>query len=198
MTKFYICPESGSDENDGTEEKPLGTLFQASYHPPTSRRGGAGAHPHGLRPLRAMVLSKNTGEFLVRTVKEDGTRTWEPAAKAAIKKNLKKYEAELKKAEKAAGRAKEQEAASQTALEEAKKITFKLDESLPPATLVKIRDCVKYRGQRIRVKAWVHRLRRQEPNKEKLAQPLFSSASSNFMQFEMTLLSFMKSVLHQH
>ncbi|EYC00740.1 hypothetical protein Y032_0113g380 [Ancylostoma ceylanicum] len=137
MTKFYICPESGSDENDGTEEKPLGTLFQA------------------------MVLSKNSGEFLVRTIKEDGTRTWEPAAKAAIKKNLKKYEAELKKAEKAAGRAKEQEAATQTALEEAKKITFTLDESLPPATLVKIRDCVKFRGQRIRVKAWVHRLRRQ-------------------------------------
>lgn len=37
-----------------------------------------------------MVLSKNTGEFLVRTVKEDGTKAWEPAAKAAIKKNLKK------------------------------------------------------------------------------------------------------------
>ncbi|EPB70970.1 nucleic acid-binding domain protein [Ancylostoma ceylanicum] len=75
--------------------------------------------------------------------------------------SLFRYEAELKKAEKAAGRAKEQEAATQTALEEAKKITFTLDESLPPATLVKIRDCVKFRGQRIRVKAWVHRLRRQ-------------------------------------
>ncbi|KHJ87640.1 nucleic acid-binding domain protein [Oesophagostomum dentatum] len=108
-----------------------------------------------------MVLSKNSGEFLIRTVKEDGTKTWEPAAKAAIKKNLKKYEAELKKAEKAASRAKEQEAASQTALEDAKKITFSLDESLPPATLVKIRDCVKHRGERVLVKAWVHRLRRQ-------------------------------------
>ncbi|ETN85232.1 asparagine--tRNA ligase [Necator americanus] len=72
-----------------------------------------------------------------------------------------RYEAELKKAEKAAGRAKEQEAATQTALEEAKKITFSLDQSLPPATLVKIKDCVKYRDQRVRVKAWVHRLRRQ-------------------------------------
>lgn len=137
MTKLYICPDSGSDQNDGTEERPLGSLFQA------------------------MVLSKNTGEFLVRTVKEDGTKAWEPAAKAAIKKNLKKYEAELKKAEKAAGRAKEQEAASHAALEEAKKITFSLDESLPPATLVKISECVKHRDQRVHLKAWVHRLRRQ-------------------------------------
>ncbi|KAK6026198.1 nucleic acid-binding domain protein [Ostertagia ostertagi] len=108
-----------------------------------------------------MVLSKNSGEFLVRTVKEDGTKTWEPAAKAAIKKNLKKYEAELKKAEKAAGRAKEQEAASHAALEEAKKITFSMDESLPAATLVKISECVKHRDQRVHLKAWVHRLRRQ-------------------------------------
>ncbi|KAK6050334.1 hypothetical protein COOONC_12160, partial [Cooperia oncophora] len=80
MTKLYICPDTGSDENDGTEERPLSTLFQA------------------------MMLSKNSGEFLARTVKEDGSKTWEPAAKAAIKKNLKKYEAEMKKAEKAAGR----------------------------------------------------------------------------------------------
>ncbi|VDM55711.1 unnamed protein product [Angiostrongylus costaricensis] len=137
MTKFYICSEFGSDHNDGSEERPLGTIFQA------------------------MVLSKNTGEFLVRSVKEDGTKTWEPASKAAIKKNLKKYEAELKKVEKAQLQVKEHQASTLAALEEAKKITLSIDETLPNAKVVKISECVNYREQRVRVKAWVHRLRRQ-------------------------------------
>ncbi|KJH41319.1 asparagine--tRNA ligase [Dictyocaulus viviparus] len=137
MTKFYICPEFGSDCNDGSEEKPLGTLFQA------------------------MVLSKNAGEFLIRTLNEDGSKTWEPASKAAIKKNLKRYEAEMKKAEKASARIKEQQSATLIAMEEAKKITFSLDKSLPEARVVKIGECVKYRNCRIHVKAWIHRLRRQ-------------------------------------
>ncbi|KAK6053444.1 nucleic acid-binding domain protein [Cooperia oncophora] len=141
MTKLYICPDTGSDENDGTEERPLSTLFQA------------------------MMLSKNSGEFLVRTVKEDGfeNRCGRTTAQVAPSRSntMKKYEAELKKAEKAAGRAKEQEAATHAALEEAKKITFSMDESLPAATLVKISECVKHRDERVHLKAWVHRLRRQ-------------------------------------
>ncbi|VDO35072.1 unnamed protein product [Haemonchus placei] len=137
MTKLYICPDTGSDENDGSEERPLGTLLQA------------------------MMLSKNSGEFLVRTINVDGTKSWEPAAKAAIKKNLKKYEAELKRAGKAAERVKEQEAASRAALEEARKITFSMDKSLPVATLVRISECIKHRDLRVHLKAWVHRLRRQ-------------------------------------
>ncbi|KAJ1360833.1 Asparagine--tRNA ligase, cytoplasmic [Parelaphostrongylus tenuis] len=137
MPRFYICSEFGSDDNDGSEGKPLATIFQA------------------------MLLSNNSGEFLVRSVKEDGTKSWEPASKAAVKKNLKKYEAELKKMEKAHVQAKEHQAATLVALEEAKKITLTLDETLPEAKTVKISECVNHREQRVCVKAWVHRLRRQ-------------------------------------
>ncbi|KAE9421759.1 hypothetical protein Angca_007224, partial [Angiostrongylus cantonensis] len=72
-----------------------------------------------------------------------------------------RYEAELKKTEKAQLQVKEHQAATLAALEEAKKITLSLDETLPNAKVVKISDCVNYREQRVRVKAWVHRLRRQ-------------------------------------
>ena len=48
--------------------------------------------------------------------------SWAPVSKAAIKKNRKLYETEVKKAEKASVRGLEDEAASAAALEEAKKV----------------------------------------------------------------------------
>ena len=49
-------------------------------------------------------------------------------------------------------------------LEEAKKITIKNDPSLPESQCVKIHALEGYRGQRVKVFSWVHRLHRQGKN----------------------------------
>lgn len=46
-------------------------------------------------------------------------------------------------------------------LEDAKKLTLTEDPTLPPATLIKIKNATAYRNSRIKVYGWVHRLRRQ-------------------------------------
>ncbi|CAI4226705.1 unnamed protein product [Auanema sp. JU1783] len=133
--KYYVCAETGSDENVGTADKPLASLW------------------------KAMLLSDNKGEYLSKIKLEDGTFDWEPAAKAAIKKNLKKYEAEKKKAEKSSARESENADALNAALEAAKKIKISYDSV--PEHLVRIGDLKDYRDKRVHIKAWVHRLRRQ-------------------------------------
>ncbi|CAI5438413.1 unnamed protein product [Caenorhabditis angaria] len=137
MSKLYIDVDAGSDEAVGSIEQPLATLVQA------------------------MLISKNSGEFLIKKQSEEGVESWEPAAKAAIKKALKKYEAEVKKLEKADERSKAAEESQQLALEEARKITFEQDLSLPTARIIKIGESKEHRNERVTIKAWVHRLRRQ-------------------------------------
>ncbi|VDK47640.1 unnamed protein product [Anisakis simplex] len=138
--KMYICPETGSDENDGSEEKPLKTLLQA------------------------MLLTKSAeGDFFVRIEKE-GVKSWEPASKTALKKNQKKYEQELRKLKKADEKekaAQELEEATAQLLEEAKKIHIEVPADAAPATLIRIRDAEKHCSKRVCVRGWVHRLRRQ-------------------------------------
>ncbi|KAF2343904.1 OB-fold nucleic acid binding domain AA-tRNA synthetase-type, partial [Trinorchestia longiramus] len=81
-----------------------------------------------------------------------------------MKKVTKLWKDDLKKQE--VRRRKEEEAAKQRAavVEEAAKVIISEDSSLPPATLVKIKDGEAHRGERIKVKGWVHRLRRQGKN----------------------------------
>ena len=38
-----------------------------------------------------MIVSKNSGEYLVKTAGEGGVKDWQPATKSAIKKNIKRY-----------------------------------------------------------------------------------------------------------
>ncbi|KAJ8017820.1 Asparagine--tRNA ligase, cytoplasmic [Holothuria leucospilota] len=46
-------------------------------------------------------------------------------------------------------------------LEEAKKIVFKEDQSLPKPKVIKMKDVSQSVGERVKVEGWIHRLRRQ-------------------------------------
>lgn len=95
--RLYIDTEKGSDENEGTEMKPLRSLLQAM-----------------------LICKSSSGDFLVR-VEKDGINGWEAASKTALKKNQKKFDQEMKKLEKAEEKAKSAEEAAIASLEEAKK-----------------------------------------------------------------------------
>ncbi|CAJ0944026.1 unnamed protein product, partial [Mesorhabditis belari] len=137
--RYYVCAETGDDSRDGTSEtSAVANLFQA------------------------MLLARSPkGDFLVRTKKDDGTAKWEAPSQSAIKKNVKKYEAEVKKHEKAREKEAEDKDSHAKAIEDAKKITFVQDASLPKPKLIRIRDTVQNRDIRVTLKGWVHRLRRQ-------------------------------------
>eukprot|EP00033_Pygsuia_biforma_P000518 GCRY01000608.1.p1 GENE.GCRY01000608.1~~GCRY01000608.1.p1 ORF type:complete len:515 (-),score=138.08 GCRY01000608.1:159-1703(-) len=82
-------------------------------------------------------------------------------SKQALKKLKKQQELEKKKAAKAAAAAEKAEAEQKARLEAAKTITIKEDESLPVASLIKIRDVKEYVNKRVKVQGWIHRLRTQ-------------------------------------
>uniref|UniRef100_A0A914DWQ6 Asparagine--tRNA ligase, cytoplasmic n=1 Tax=Acrobeloides nanus TaxID=290746 RepID=A0A914DWQ6_9BILA len=143
MTKektYYICPDLGSDETGiGSEEKPLKTLF------------------------KAMVLAgSDESNFLVAAVKDD-QKVWEPASKSALKKNKKRYEEELRKQTKTHDQTKHNQEKAEVNLDDAKNIHIALDPSLPEAKKIKIYEAKNVRS-RVKLTAYVHRLRRQGKN----------------------------------
>ncbi|GMR52811.1 hypothetical protein PMAYCL1PPCAC_23006 [Pristionchus mayeri] len=139
MSTLYVCQESGDDANDGlSTATAVASLFQA------------------------MLLAKTAdGDFKMATKNESGEIVWDKPSQAAKKKNQKRFEAELKKLEKAGSKAKAAEESAHAALEEAKKIKLEMDPSLPAAKRIKIREGVTHRDVRVHVTGWVHRLRRQ-------------------------------------
>ncbi|XP_064607718.1 asparagine--tRNA ligase, cytoplasmic-like [Liolophura sinensis] len=138
LKEIYTSEKTGSDESgDGTEGKPFKTVLQAL------RRAGG-------EPFPSIYVDG----------KEEG-QTWEPVAKAQLKKQVKIFQREqVKAADKAKKEAEDAERREKN-LEEAKKITIHQDSSLPEAKGIKIRDSVANRGVRVKVHGWVHRLRRQ-------------------------------------
>ncbi|KAF0983872.1 hypothetical protein FDP41_007787 [Naegleria fowleri] len=81
-----------------------------------------------------------------------------PMAKSQSKKVSKRVEKMQKEREKS----KEKEKQQQQKLEEAKKISFQEDTSLPEAKHIKIRDVgPQYEGQRVMIYGWCHRIRVQ-------------------------------------
>ncbi|XP_072038090.1 asparagine--tRNA ligase, cytoplasmic-like [Amphiura filiformis] len=138
MEVMYISEKEGIDETgDGSEQKPVKTLLQAMKC--------AGGEPFP----KFMVDAKKEGE------------RWEEVSQAQRKKVSKLFAREQKKA--ADKEKKEAEDAERRAknLEDAKKITIQEDASLPKAKQIKIRESTSNRNTRVRVRGWVHRLRRQ-------------------------------------
>nr|QBH73673.1 aspartyl-tRNA synthetase [Eurycantha calcarata] len=136
--EIFTSESTGSDENgDGTSSKPFKTVLKAMHH--------AGKEPFPV----IYVDSKEEGQKYIEAAKSQLKKIqkiWVRENHKAADK-LKKEEEDLEK------RAKN--------LEEAKKIVIKEDSNLPKAICVKIHNCVDYRGKRVKISGWVHRLRRQ-------------------------------------
>ncbi|XP_038217391.1 asparagine--tRNA ligase, cytoplasmic [Zerene cesonia] len=138
LEAIYTSEKRGSDETgDGSEESPFKSILQAMRHA-------------GKEPFPTIYVDS----------KEEG-KTYDVAAKSQLKKIQKIW---VRENYKAADKAKAEEESNdkrQQNLEEAKKIVIKQDASLPEAVTVRINATKDYRGKRICVKGWVHRLRRQ-------------------------------------
>ncbi|CAH0402647.1 unnamed protein product [Chilo suppressalis] len=138
ISEIYTSEKNGNDQTgDGTAEKPFKTILQAMRHA-------------GKEPFPAIYVD----------AKEEG-KVYDVAAKSQLKKIQKIW---VRENYKAADKAKAEEETNQKRqqnIEESKKIEIKEDPSLPKAKVVKIFQAGEYRGQRVCIKGWVHRLRRQ-------------------------------------
>ncbi|CAB3246471.1 unnamed protein product [Arctia plantaginis] len=136
--EIYTSEKRGCDETgDGTENKPFKTIMQAM------RKAGK-------EPFPTIYVDS----------KEEG-KVYDVCAKSQLKKITKLWVREnYKTADKAKAEDETNEKRHQN-LEEAKKIVIEQDPSLPKAKIVKISATADNRGERICVRGWVHRLRRQ-------------------------------------
>uniref|UniRef100_A0A8D1MLB6 Asparagine--tRNA ligase, cytoplasmic n=1 Tax=Sus scrofa TaxID=9823 RepID=A0A8D1MLB6_PIG len=89
---------------------------------------------------------------------------WDVISKSQMKNIRKMWHREQMKSESREKKEAEDNLRREKNLEEAKKITIKNDPSLPEPKCVKICALEGYRGQRVKVFGWVHRLRRQGKN----------------------------------
>ncbi|XP_054160585.1 asparagine--tRNA ligase, cytoplasmic-like [Oppia nitens] len=138
LKEIYINEKIGSDETgDGTEGKPLKTLLEAM------RRAGEEPFP--------TFYSES----------KEANKIWDVVSVSQIKKIKKIWVREKHKKDEKQQKETEDEERRLKNLEESKNITIKLDESLSTPILIKIRDTTAHRNQRITIKGWVHRLRRQ-------------------------------------
>ncbi|KAJ3275861.1 hypothetical protein HDV01_006727 [Terramyces sp. JEL0728] len=143
--KLFVCEVQGNDgEGAGTEKMPFKSL------------------------LKAVTFVKGEISKYDVQVRKEILEPYAPAAKAALKKAVKAYEVQGKKAAKDAERAvqdrekaEQQKAAEQAKLEAAKAVVLEQDPALPGAEYIRLRDSTAYRGKRVRVSGWVHRLRVQ-------------------------------------
>lgn len=146
-----------------TEELSLETVFVSESRGDDTTGTGSESQPFktALRALKD--CKKEPLPTIMVDAKEDNTK-YEPIAKSQLKKVTKLWKDDLKKQE--SRRKKEEEDAKkrEVALEEAKKVKITEDQSLPSPSIIKIRDGEKFRGKRIKVFGWVHRLRRQGKN----------------------------------
>ena len=98
-------------------------------------------------------------EILVDSKKEG--EKWEKISESQLKKMKKIWQREKYKDEAAKAKIVEDEQRRLKNIEEAQSVVIEEDKSLPAAVFCKIRDLEGYRGKRVEVQGWVHRLRRQ-------------------------------------
>ncbi|XP_050666944.1 asparagine--tRNA ligase, cytoplasmic [Leptidea sinapis] len=138
LEAIYTSESKGNDESgDGTEEKPYKTILRAMRQA-------------GKEPFPTIYVDS-----------KDESKAYDVAAKSQLKKIQKIW---MRENYKAADKAKAEEESNdkrQQNIDEAKKVVIEQDPNLPKATAIKILESKDHRGERICVRGWVHRLRRQ-------------------------------------
>ncbi|XP_040276990.1 asparagine--tRNA ligase, cytoplasmic isoform X2 [Bufo bufo] len=138
IEEMYISDKEGDDATgDGTKEKPFKTVLTAMLT--------VGKEPFPV--------------FYVDSQKEN--ERWDVISKTQLKNVKKLWNREQVKNEAKEKREAEDNLRREKNLEEAKKIIIQNDPNLPEPVTAKIRELEAYRGQRVRVFGWVHRMRRQ-------------------------------------
>lgn len=92
---------------------------------------------------------------------EKSTEQFEIAAKSQMKKIQKLWQRDKQKESSKSQKEEEDAKKREQNLEDARKIVIAEDSSLPAAKPIKIFDGLQYRGVRVKINGWVHRLRRQ-------------------------------------
>lgn len=135
---MYTSESRGNDETgDGSEGAPLKTVLAAL------RKAGCEPFP------KIYVDSKEAGD------------QWAPVSESQLKKQKKLWQQEKRKDEARQSKVAEDAIRRQKNMAEAESVVIEEDKSLPPATTIKIRDATQFRGKRVLIHGWVHRLRRQ-------------------------------------
>ncbi|KAM7125401.1 asparagine--tRNA ligase, cytoplasmic isoform 5-T5 [Molossus nigricans] len=141
VLELYVSEREGNDATgDGTKEKPFKT---------------------GLKAL--MTVGKEPFPTIYVDSQKENER-WDVISKSQMKNIRKMWHREQMKNESREKKDAEDNLRREKNLEEAKKITIENDPSLPKPKSVKIHALEGYRGQRVKVFGWVHRLRRQGKN----------------------------------
>lgn len=92
---------------------------------------------------------------------DKSSEQFEIAAKSQMKKIQKLWQRDKQKESSKSQREEDDAKKREQNLDEAKKVVIVEDASLPAAKKIKIFDGLKYRGERVKIYGWVHRLRRQ-------------------------------------
>nr|XP_004654826.1 asparagine--tRNA ligase, cytoplasmic isoform X2 [Jaculus jaculus] len=141
VLELYVSDREGNDATgDGTKERPFKT---------------------GLKAL--MTIGKEPFPTIYVDSQKENER-WDIISKSQMKNIKKMWHREQMKNESREKKEAEDNLRREKNLEEAKKITIKNDPNLPEPTRVKICALEGFRGQRVKVFGWVHRLRRQGKN----------------------------------
>nr|BAE43117.1 unnamed protein product [Mus musculus] len=141
LAELYVSDREGNDATgDGTKEKPFKT---------------------GLKAL--MTVGKEPFPTIYVDSQKENER-WDVISKSQMKNIKKMWHREQMKNDSREKKEAEDNLRREKNLEEAKKIIIKNDPSLPEPACVKISALEGYRGQRVKVFGWVHRLRRQGKN----------------------------------
>nr|XP_033329150.1 asparagine--tRNA ligase, cytoplasmic isoform X1 [Megalopta genalis]XP_033329151.1 asparagine--tRNA ligase, cytoplasmic isoform X2 [Megalopta genalis] len=135
---IYTSQKNGNDETgDGSKCNPFKTVLNAMRYA-------------GKEPFPPIYQDS-----------KDNTEKYDLVSKSQLKKVQKIWSREQYKNEDKQKKLLEDEEKRLKNLEEAKMIVIKQDDTLEPAKLIKIKNGIEYRGRRVKLFGWVHRLRRQ-------------------------------------